>query len=147
MTHALLDGMRARFRLATNPDVLAFHEGFADLVAIFLHFSYREVVRAAIERSTGMPVMDGLLLSLAQQFGQTMTRTNQSGPLRSAIDEVGFGSVSPGSKPKPYAEAGQEPHALGSVLVSAVFEAFAVVHGRTSLPRPPDMIRTKETLT
>jgi hypothetical protein len=130
MTHALLDGMRARFRLATNPDVLAFHEGFADLVAIFLHFSYREVVRAAIERSTGMPVMDGLLLSLAQQFGQTMTRTNQSGPLRSAIDEVGFGSVSPGSKPKPYAEAGQEPHALGSVLVSAVFEAFAVVFQR-----------------
>ena len=41
MTHALLDGMRARFRLTTNPDVLAFHEGFADLVAIFLHFSYQ----------------------------------------------------------------------------------------------------------
>jgi hypothetical protein len=130
MTHALLDGMRARFRLATNPDLLAFHEGFADLVAIFMHFSYQEVVRAAIERSTGMPVMDGLLLSVAQQFGQTMTRTNQSGPLRSAIDEVGFGSVNPGSKPKPYAEAGQEPHALGSVLVSAVFEAFAVVFQR-----------------
>jgi hypothetical protein len=130
MTHALLDGMRARFRLATNPDVLAFHEGFADLVAIFSHFSYREVVRAAIERSGGMPVTDGLLLSVAQQFGQTMTRTNQSGPLRSAIDEVGFGSVNPGPKPKPYAEAGQEPHALGSILVSAVFEAFAVVFQR-----------------
>jgi hypothetical protein len=130
MTHALLDGMRARFRLATNPDVLAFHEGFADFVAIFSHFSYRDVVRAAIERSGGIPVTDGLLLSVAQQFGQTMTRTNQSGPLRSAIDEVGFGSVNPGSKPKPYAEAGQEPHALGSILVSAVFEAFAVVFQR-----------------
>jgi hypothetical protein len=130
MTHALLDGMRARFRLTTNPDVLAFHEGFADLVAIFLHFSYQGVVRAAIERSSGMPVMDGLLLSVAQQFGQTMTRTDHSGPLRSAIDEVGFGGVNPGSKPKPYAEARQEPHALGSVLVSAVFEAFAVVFRR-----------------
>jgi hypothetical protein len=50
--------------------------------------------------------------------------------LRSAIDEVGFGGANPGSKPKPYAEAGQEPHALGSVLVSAVFEAFAVVFQR-----------------
>jgi hypothetical protein len=130
MTHALLDGMRARFRLATNPDVLAFHEGFADLIAIFLHFSYQGVVRAAIERSNGMPVMDGLLLSVAQQFGQTMTRTNQSGPLRSAIDEVGFGGVNPASKPKRYTEAGQESHALGSVLVSAVFEAFAVVFQR-----------------
>jgi hypothetical protein len=130
MTHALLDGLRARFRSATNPDVMAFHEGFADLVAIFLHFSYQEVVRVAIERSAGMPVMDGLLLSMAQQFGQTTTRTNQSGPLRSAIDEVGFGSANPASKPKLYAEAVQEPHALGSVLVSAVFEAFAVVFHR-----------------
>ena len=122
MTHALLDGMRARLRLATNPDVLGFHEGFADLVAIFMHFSYREVVRAAIERSAGMPEMDGLLVSVAQQFGQTMTRTNQSGPLRSAIDEEGFGDANSKSKPKLYAETGQEPHALGSVLISAVFE-------------------------
>jgi hypothetical protein len=130
MTHALLDGMRARLRLATNPDVLGFHEGFADLVAIFMHFSYREVVRAAIERSAGMPEMDGLLLSVAQQFGQTMTRTNQSGPLRSAIDEEGFGDANSKSKPKLYTGAGQEPHALGSVLVSAVFEAFALVFRR-----------------
>jgi hypothetical protein len=131
MTHALLDGMRKYFlRLPTNPDVSAFHEGFADIVAIFLHFSYGEVVRAAIERSAGLTVMDGLLLSVAQQFGQTMTRTNQSGPLRSAIDETGFGGVNPGSKPKKYVDAGQEPHALGSVLVSAIFEAFAVVFQR-----------------
>ncbi len=129
MTHALLDGMRARLRLRTSPDVLAFHEGFADLVAIFMHFSHQEVVRAAIERSAGMPVMDGLLLSLAQQFGQTITRANQSGPLRSAIDEVGFGSVKPG-KPKSYDDVNQEPHALGCVLVSAIFEAFAIVFQR-----------------
>ena len=129
MTHALLDGMRARLRLRTNPDVLAFHEGFADLVAIFMHFSHQEVVRAAIERSAGMPVMDGLLLSVAQQFGQTISRADQSGPLRSAIDEVGFGSVKTG-KPKSYAEAGQEPHTLGCILVSAVFEAFAIVFQR-----------------
>jgi hypothetical protein len=129
MTHALLDGMRARLRLRTNPDVLAFHEGFADLVAIFMHFSHQEVVRAAIERSAGLPVVDGLLLSVAQQFGHTTTRANQSGPLRSAIDEVGFGSAKPG-KPKSYAEADEEPHALGSVLVSAVFEAFAIVFQR-----------------
>jgi hypothetical protein len=130
MTHAVLDGMRARFRFATNPDVLGFHEGFADLVAIFMHFSYREVVLAAIERSAGMPEIDGLLLSVARQFGQTMTRPDQSGPLRSAIEGEGIHSANSESKPKTYAEAGQEPHALGSILVSAVFEAFAVVFQR-----------------
>ena len=50
VSHALLDGLRARFLLPTNRDVLAFHEGFADLVAIFQHFSYPEVVHAALRK-------------------------------------------------------------------------------------------------
>ncbi len=39
-THALLDGVHPRFAETTNPDVAAFHEAFADLVALFLHFTY-----------------------------------------------------------------------------------------------------------
>ena len=34
----------------TNVDVPAFHEGFADLVALFLHFSYADVVERAHSR-------------------------------------------------------------------------------------------------
>jgi hypothetical protein len=132
MTHALLDGMRARFRIPTNPDVLAFHEGFADLVAIFLHFSYREVVQAAIERTAGCPETDSLLLSVAQQFGQTVTRDGHgaAGPLRSAIDVDGWGNEDASASPKRYDDLSTEPHELGSLLVSAVFEAFAVVFRR-----------------
>ena len=52
-THALLDGLRSSFAVPTNPDVLAFHEGFADLVALFLHFSYPGVVEQAIRDSRG----------------------------------------------------------------------------------------------
>ena len=33
-THALLDALRSEFYFPSNPDVLAFHEGFADLVAL-----------------------------------------------------------------------------------------------------------------
>jgi hypothetical protein len=36
-TPALLDGMHRKFVNATNPDVLAFHEGFADVVALLQH--------------------------------------------------------------------------------------------------------------
>jgi hypothetical protein len=116
MTHALLDGMRARFLLPTNPDVLAFHEGFADLVAVFQHFSYPEVVRGAIERQPEAPESDNLMASIAAQFGHT---TGSERPLRSAID---FDAK--------YDPASSDPHQLGSVLVSAVFEAFTTVFRR-----------------
>src|SRR6185503_19661499 len=53
MTHALLDGLRSHFMLPTNPDVLAFHEAFADLVAIFQHFTYQEVLEKEIQKSRG----------------------------------------------------------------------------------------------
>jgi hypothetical protein len=123
MTHALLDGLRTRFRLPTHPDVAAFHEGFADLVAILMHFSYSDVVRAAIERSGAGLETDALLLALASQFGHT---TGSGGSLRSAIDPAGLGQHEKGSVRR-YDEAGDEPHERGSLLVTAMFEAFATV--------------------
>jgi hypothetical protein len=122
MTHALLDGLRTHFRLPTHPDVLAFHEGFADLVAILMHFSYSDVVHAAIERSGARLETDALLLSLASQFGHT---TGSSGPLRSAINPAGLGREE--GTIRRYDEAGDEPHQRGSLLVRAIFEAFATV--------------------
>jgi hypothetical protein len=44
-THALLDGLHRRFIEATNEDTLALHEAFADIVALFQHFTYPEVIR------------------------------------------------------------------------------------------------------
>ena len=52
-THALLDGLRSAFLTPTNVDVPAFHEGFADSVALFLHFTYADVVERAIGESRG----------------------------------------------------------------------------------------------
>ena len=55
-THAILDGMHRRFNEPTNLDVLAFHEGFADIVALLQHFtiprfsSRRSAARAATSR-------------------------------------------------------------------------------------------------
>jgi hypothetical protein len=120
VTHALLDGLRAHFTVPSAPDVLAFHEGFADLVAIFQHFSYREVVETAIGRARGELHDAGILTNLAQQFGQTM---GEERGLRSAIE------VNP-LTPRRYAPEEMEEHELGSVLVSAVFDAFMAVFRR-----------------
>src|SRR4030095_2264777 len=53
LTHALLDGLRVRFDRSTNSDVGAFHEAFADLVALLQRFSYREVVCNVIITTQG----------------------------------------------------------------------------------------------
>ena len=52
-THALLDGLHPYFTEASNPDVLAFHEAFADIVALFQHFSQPEPLRHQIAKTRG----------------------------------------------------------------------------------------------
>lgn len=117
LTHAILDGLRSNFSIPSGPDVIAFHEAFADLVALFQHFSYKEVVRVAIASSGGKIEKAKFLTDLAQQFGHA---TGKKAALRSAIDT---------EPPKLY-DPELEPHELGGILVSAVFEAFLTIYKR-----------------
>ena len=125
-THALLDGLRSHFTRPTRVDVLAFHEAFADLVAIFQHFSFEKIVLAAIRKSRGDLGRACLLTDLAIQFGQTTNRSpdRRAVAMRTAIDV----SADEG-EPQSYSQD-LEIHELGSVLVSAVFEAFVTVFKR-----------------
>ncbi|MDT3677356.1 MAG: hypothetical protein ROZ64_00785 [Burkholderiaceae bacterium] len=119
VTHALLDGLRPKLAEPSGADVVAFHEAFADLVALFQHFSYREVVAQAIRRCRGELTHRSLLNGLAQQFGHT---TERDGPMRSAVDDDP-------EHPTLYSD-GLEAHRLGAVLMSAVFEAFVTIYRR-----------------
>jgi hypothetical protein len=131
VTHALLDGLRAHFSLPMSPDVLAFHEGFADLVAVFQHFSYEQVVRTAIRKSRGDLSRADLLTDIARQLGQS--RKESSSALRSAIDYAAEQSANEKRNEKRVLRVYDptlEAHDLGSVLVFAVFEAFINVFRR-----------------
>ncbi len=131
-THALLDGLRSSFLDPTNVDVPAFHEGFSDLVALFLHFTYAEVVEQAIRDSGGTIAHGSLLTDIAREFGYARSRTGRADALRSGVDVAGLAAfdsdVLPGKEggPRVY-DPKLEPHMLGSVLVSAVFEAFTTI--------------------
>lgn len=122
LTHALLDGLRAHFLDPTSADVLGFHEGFADVIALLQHFSYSQVVRTAVRASRGALSQAHLLTSLAAQFGNA---TGCGRHLRSAVDVGPFGEVVPRLYSKDLA-----PHEMGSVFVSAVFDAFITVYTR-----------------
>lgn len=131
-THALLDGLRSAFMVPSNVDVLAFHEALSDLVALFLHFTYAEVVERGIRDMRGGLAGGSILTDLAREFGYAGSAKGEGVALRSGIDVDGIAAfdsdIAPdaGRGPRLY-DPGLEPHALGSVLVSAVFEAFTTI--------------------
>ncbi|GAB3834377.1 hypothetical protein GCM10028895_54580 [Pontibacter rugosus] len=126
-THALLDGMHRRFAEPSNPDVLAFHEAFADLVALFQHFSYPEVLRHQLARARGDLASHTLLGELAHEFGQAI---GSHGSLRSALGRHDpksgkWTSITP--DPSALSRINQ-PHERGAILVAAVFGAFLQIY-------------------
>lgn len=131
VTHALLDGVHPRFNEAVNPDVLAFHEAFADIVALFQHFSYPAVLESQIRRTSGDLYTESLLGQLAQQFGRS---TGRGASLRDALgaknEKTGEWEL---RKPDPRAlDKTIGPHARGSILVAAVFRAFLLIYRATT---------------
>ena len=52
-THALLDGLHPRYSERTNVDMAAFHEAFADIVALFQHFAMPESLIRQIRQAQG----------------------------------------------------------------------------------------------
>jgi hypothetical protein len=126
-THALLDGMHRDYRAPSNPDVLAFHEAFADLVALFQHFTLPEIVRHQILQTRGDLRTESLLGQLAWEFGRA---TGMRGALRSAIGRPNAttGEWEPAPVDPTAYQRTEEPHARGSILVSAVFDAFVSIY-------------------
>lgn len=129
-THAILDGMHPRFNEATNVDVLAFHEAFADVVALLQHFTIPELLEHEIARTRGDVEAESLLGSLAVEFGRA---TGARGALRDAIGRI-EGGVWKRFEPDPEElQRRVTPHARGAILVAAVFDAFlAVYRARTA---------------
>jgi hypothetical protein len=117
--------------LPSNPDVDAFHEGFADLVALLMRFRYRDVVRRGLEDSEEGRLDSQLLRQLAREWG----RTDQDGrsPLREVLLRQGKPDDPVGKKDR--YNPRKEHHDLGAVLVAAVFEA------------PPSSTQCEERLT
>ncbi len=125
-THAILDGLHRRYIDATHPDTRAFHEAFADVVALFQHFSFPEVLRHQIAQTRGDLKRQNLLGQLAQQFGRAI---GSYGSLRDAIgvtDNAGnWRPLVP--DPRDY-ETLMECHQRGGILVAAIFDAFLNIY-------------------
>jgi hypothetical protein len=122
VTHAVVDRLRPFFNVATNPQVRAFHEAFADIVAVFQRLTFKDLVQRALQEAGGSIAKSPLLSNIASQFGEGL---GGGRALRTALDD------------KTKATDVEEEHALGAVLVAAIFEGFH----RTYERRTADLVR------
>jgi hypothetical protein len=139
-THALVDGLRPRYMEPSSPDQAAFHEGFADVVALLSVFSIPEVVsfavHAAVKIDAADPMMplaqltidalrEGVLLGLGQEFGEALSGVHGASLRRSV-------KIAPSKtilKQREYLE----PHRRGEILVAAMLQTFLqAYHARLS---------------
>ena len=125
-SHALLDGLHRYFTEPSNPDVYAFHEAFADIVALFQHFTHSDVLLHQMARAKGDLSGESLLGELAVQFGQA---SGNRGGLRSYLGKKNDQGKWEALKPDPQLiHTVFEPHTRGSILVAALFRAFVNIY-------------------
>ncbi len=111
VTHALTFRLRPHFRQRTNPDVQAWSEAIADLVALLLHFQLEGVLESVIAASRVRLDDSSPLVEVAGQFGRS---TRQRAALRTAL-----------ANPDASALANEtEPYKRATALVAAVFHGF-----------------------
>jgi hypothetical protein len=132
-THALLDGLRERYTDPSSPEQAAFHEGFADIVALLSVFSLPGIVETIIDlnaprqnsRQIASDVLtiealrQSMLLGLAKEMGQELPAI-RGNVLRRSVD------LTPS---RDYIKQPEyvEPHRRGEILVAAVLNAFLSV--------------------
>lgn len=137
-THALVDGLRPHFTEPSSVDQAAFHEGFADVVALLSVFRHDEVINTALQAKgerirrdalTVEKLATSVLLGLAKQVGRELTGV-RGDALRRSVE----------LKPEDASDSmyREEPHRRGEVLVAAVMRAFLEVWVRRLTPLVED---------
>ena len=135
-THAILDSIHHRYMEDTNPDVAAFHEGFADIVALLQRFTFAELVEQQLYASAGRMDRYTVLGELATQFGEALQ--GNRGALRSMIGQWNENGEWVPLHPNPSDYSTRiEPHDRGAVLVATVFDAFQRIYNY----RTRDLVR------
>jgi hypothetical protein len=126
-THAVLDGLRPRFLEPGLPDQGAFHEGFADIVALLSVFSVDALIESTLGqadargRIPARVVAEGnlernVLFRLAEQFGEATSGVRGSA-LRRSLELPTGGAW----RDDPIFE---EVHRRGEVIVAAMMTAL-----------------------
>lgn len=137
--HALIDGVRRNYLLPSSPQQAAFHEGFADIVALLSVIRLPEVVDAVLQPEDGhggtslvidksvlsvSRLRETALIKLAEQMGEELTGIRGDALRKSAKL----------SRSATHLRRRTESHDLGEVLAAAMLNTFLEVWVRRLFP-------------
>lgn len=135
-THAILDSLHPGYLEDTNRDVGAFHEAFADIVALLQRFTFRDLLEHQLYMTGGRLDRYNVLGELATQFGEALEGSR--GALRSMIGRWNEKGEWVPVKPSPADYSTTfEVHDRGAILVATVFDALQRIYAF----RTRDLIR------
>jgi hypothetical protein len=134
-THALLDGLRGYFMAPSSPDQAAFHEGYADIVALLSVLSVESLVARLVDKKTagaGAPRRRAGLVHRSALTAESLRQTVLFGMADDMDTEAGGARVnalrrSVETEPDKRlldTEEYREPHRRGEILVAAVMRTF-----------------------
>jgi hypothetical protein len=147
-THVLLDALRSKYMLPSSADQAAFHEGYADVIALLSIFSQHEIVEellcrddpGALKSRTLGPasveveaLKQSALFGLAEEMGTGMSKDIQDargGALRRSV------TLPPDRQILESAEF-EEPHRRGEVFAAAVMNVFVAIWHERLVGRAP----------
>ena len=122
MTHAILDSIHPHFIENTNLDVGAFHEAFADTVALLQRLHNRDLVIHQLEQASGKLDNESVFGELATQVGQAIVHGHTS--LRSAIGSKENGTWVRRAPNPDELSMTKDVHGRGAIFVACIFDAF-----------------------
>jgi len=133
-SHAILDGLRRGYFEPSLPDQTAFHEGFADVVALLSIFGLSEVVGTLLSGESHGSLIDESLLTVESLRKSTIT--GLATQMGSALSGVRGHALRRSVALKPNIDyysrdpRFREEHARGELIVAAMLNAFLEIWTR-----------------
>lgn len=145
-THAILDGLRSEYSRPASVDQGAFHEAFADIVALLSAFKSEELIDFALggrgeektaekHRFEPAALRETILLGLAEQFGEALAETYQMSLRGDALRRSA--EMKPGRDYYHDPALRAEEHDFGEVLVAPIMNTFLEIWSRRVAPLDP----------